>query len=126
MSLMTILQVSPGQVPEVISIPHTLKDLQELLGGNIEALYPFDDVVAIVCNEEGKLLGERPCRAIRDPDTGEILDIICGTFLLCGLTYDNFGSLTSDQIDYYSQLFKHPETFLWTGSRLLILQMDMT
>ena len=125
MKSMTILKVSPGQLPEVIDLPHSLEEMQKLVGGSIEAIYPFEDMVAIVCNEEGKLVGERPCRAIRDPDTGEILDIICGTFFVCGLTYDDFSSLSADQMNYYAQLFKYPETFLWNGNHLVVLQMEM-
>lgn len=125
MKSMTVLKVSPGQLPQAIDIPHTLEDMQKLVGGFIEAIYPFEDMVAIVCNEDGKLLGQEPNRAIRDPDTGEILDIICGTFFVCGLTYDNFASLTAEQINHYSQLFRFPERFLWNGSYLVVLQMVM-
>jgi hypothetical protein len=28
------------------------------VGGNIEAVYPYDDLVALVCDEEGKLNGK--------------------------------------------------------------------
>ena len=122
--MMTVLKLSPGCRPEVISIPHTLKEMQTIVGGSIEAIYPFEDQVAIVCNEEGKLLGQEPNRAIRDPDTGEIIDVICGTFFVCGLTEDNFGSLTDVQITYYSKIFEFPEIFLWNGNRLIVLQMD--
>lgn len=121
--MMTVLKLSPGCKPEVICIPHTLEEMQRLVGGYIEAIYPFEDRVAIVCNEEGKILGLEPCRAIRDPDTGEIIDVICGTFFVCGLTEDDFGSLTGEQIEYYSKLFEFPELFLWNGNRLVVLKM---
>lgn len=121
--MMTVLKLSPGCRPEVISIPHTLEAMQNLVGGCIEAICPFEDQVAIVCNEEGKLLGQEPNRAIRDPDTGEIIDVICGTFFVCGLTEDDFGSLTGEQITYYSKLFEHPELFLWDGNRLVVLKI---
>ena len=68
---MTILRILPGHKPEIISIPHTLEAMQELVDGHIEALYPFEDPVAVVCNEEGKLLGMDMNRALRHPDTGE-------------------------------------------------------
>lgn len=105
MTYMTVLKVSPGQRPEVISIPHTLEEMQAVVGGSIQAVYPFEEPVAIICNEEGKLLAMEPNRAIRCPDTGEILDIICGTFFICGLTSDDFGSLTQEQIQFYTKLF---------------------
>lgn len=121
--MMTVLKLSPGCKPEVIRIPHKLEAMQSLVGGTIEATYPYQDQVAIVCNEEGKLLGQEPNRAIRDPDTGEIIDVICGTFFICGLTEDDFGSLTDNQIAYYSKLFEYPELFLWNGSRLVVLKI---
>ena len=122
--MMTVLKLSPGCKPEVISIPHTLEAMQNLVGGSIEATYPYQDQVAIVCNEEGKILALEPNRAIRDPDTGEIIDVICGTCFVCGLTEDDFGSLTGEQIAYYSKLFEFPELFLWNGNRLIVLEMD--
>lgn len=123
MRSMTILKICPGNKPEVIRIPHTLEAMQAVVGGSIEAIYPFTDSVALVCNEEGKLLGLEPNRAIRDPDTSEILDILCGTFFICGLTEDDFGSLTGAQIVKYSKLFEYPEMFLWNGSRLVVLNI---
>lgn len=53
---MKILVVKPYQKPEVIEIDHTLKAMQAVVGGYIEAVYPFDDEVAIVVNEEGKIV----------------------------------------------------------------------
>ena len=123
MRSMTILKISPGHKPELTSIPHTPEAMQAVVGGTIESVYPFEDPVALVCNEEGKLLGQEPNRAIRDPDTEEIIDMICGTFFVCGLTEDNFGSLTGEQITYYSKLFEYPELFLWNGSRLIVLKI---
>ena len=61
MKSMTVLKISPLCRPEVISIPHTLEDMQAVVNGPIQAVYPFEDPVAIVCNEEGKLTGEEPC-----------------------------------------------------------------
>ena len=124
MKSMTVLKISPLCRPEVITIPHTLEDMQLTVGGSIQAVYPYVDPVAIVCNEEGKLTGEEPCRVLRDPNTGEIMDIICGTFFVCGLTTDDFASLTAKQIQYYTKLFEYPEMFLWNGSQLVVLKMD--
>ena len=67
---MKVLLIAPGTAPRVLVIDHSLKAMQELMGGTIEAIYPFDDHVALVCNDEGKLLGLPPNRAVRDPATG--------------------------------------------------------
>ena len=123
MKSMTVLKVCPGCRPEVITIAHTLEDMQLTVGGSIQTVYPFEEPVAIVCNDAGKLKGEEPCRVLRDSDTGEILDIICGTFFICGLTTDNFKSLTAKQIQHYTKLFEYPEMFLWNGSQLVVLKI---
>ena len=79
---MKILRVEPEKSPEIVDMDGTLEALQAAVGGYIEAVYPFDDPVAIVCNDDGKFNGMRPNRAIYDAD-GEIMDIIAGTFLIC-------------------------------------------
>lgn len=120
---MNILRLCPGKKAEVITIPHTLEEMQKQVGGYIQAIYPFEDPVAIICNEEGKLLGLEPNRAIRDPDTGELVDIICGPCFICGLGEDDFCSLTEEQIEYYSALYQNPEVFLWNGSQIIVMQV---
>lgn len=123
MERITVLKVSPMHKPEVISVPHTLESLQHIVNGPIQAIYPFDDPVAIICNEEGKRLGMEPNRAIRDPDTGEIVEVICGDFLISGLTRDDFGSLSVPLIHKYTRLFQLPELFFWNGSQLVVFNM---
>ena len=117
----TVLKIAPGHKPERVTIPHTLEAMQEIVGGLIQAIYPYEDAVALVCNEEGKLLGLDLNRAVRDPATNEVLDIISGTFFLCGLSQDDFCSLSEQQIIHFSKLFHHPELFLNLDNMLMIL-----
>lgn len=124
-STMNVLKIMPGRKPEQVVISHTLEAMQQLVSGSIQAIYPYNDNVALVCNEEGKIFGLEPNRAVYDEDTGDILDIISGTFFICGLSADDFCSLTSQQLERYSTLFRHPEAFFWNGSSLVILHMDM-
>ena len=93
------LIVKPGQAAE---IPSTLESLQSQVGGLIQALYLTD--AAIICNDEGKLLGLPLNRPLFDED-GNIYDVIAGTFLVVGLTEDDFGSLTDEQIHRYTDMF---------------------
>lgn len=53
---------------------------------DIEVVYPFDDPVGLIMNEEGKLLG-------------------LGDFLVTGLTEENFGSLSDELIEKYTKFF---------------------
>jgi hypothetical protein len=76
--------VEPGQYPRVERIGSDLASLQKAVDGYIEAVYPYDDPVALICGEEAKLEGKPLNRALRDED-GDIYDIVAGKFFLCGL-----------------------------------------
>lgn len=119
---MKILRVEPEKSPEIVNMDGTLEALQAAVGGYIEAVYPFDDPVAIVCNDDGKFNGMRPNRAIYDAD-GEIMDIIAGTFLIVGLDEDNFAELSDEMAAKYVALFGTPEAFLRSGDRILVFPM---
>ena len=47
---MDVLIVEPEKAPRMASITGDLNSLQQVVGGYIEAVYPYDDPVAIVCN----------------------------------------------------------------------------
>ena len=106
----------------VKEIPSSLESLQHEVGGDIEAVYPFEEPVAIVCNEEGKMNGLPLNRALRD-DSGEIYDIVAGTFLVTGLTDDSFGSLSPDLLRQFMTEFKMPEQFAKIGDKIVAIPM---
>ena len=69
----SVLLVEPNKYPKMIEIDDTLEAMQEVVGGDIEEYMPFEDEVAIVCHEEGKLIGLPPNRAIyAEPETVEL------------------------------------------------------
>ncbi|MBC5715731.1 DUF3846 domain-containing protein [Flintibacter faecis] len=103
---MKILVVEPMKTPTVQEIDGSLRSMQELVGGTIQAVYPFDDPVALVCNDEGKLLGLPWNRALTD-DHGVPYDIVCGTFFVVGIGDENFTSLTEQQIEKYKNKYSH-------------------
>ena len=107
---MAVLVVEPGMSPYVKEIDSGLKSLQSEVGGWIEAVYPFEEEVALICNEEGKLSDLPLNRALMDSD-GEIYDIIAGTFLVVGLGEEDFCSLSDEYIKKFSDRFKMPEKF---------------
>lgn len=57
-----------------------------------------------ICNDEGKLLG-LPWNRLLFDEEGHIYDILVGTFLVVGLTEDDFGSLSEEQIQRYTGVF---------------------
>ena len=117
---MTVLAVMPGKAPERVELDGTLQSMQDFVGGTIQAVYPFLDPVAIVCNDDGKLMGLEYNRALRNDD-GNIFDILCGPFFVCGLGEEDFKSLSEDLLQKYYRLFEHPELFIWVGNDLLVI-----
>ena len=91
---LSVLQIAPGQHPKPIEIDNDLKALQQAVGGSIGASYPFEDPVAIVYNDDGKLMGLPLNRALRD-ESGEAYDVVAGTFLMVGLGEEDFASSTT-------------------------------
>ena len=47
---MNVLLVEPNADPRAIEIDGSLASMQSLVGGLIEAVYPFEDPVALICN----------------------------------------------------------------------------
>lgn len=121
---MKVLRVEPYRIPAVKEIDSGLESLQHEVGGWIQAVYPFEDPVAIICNEESKLNGMDLCRALRD-ENGEVYDVIAGPFLIVGLGEENFTSLPDDLTDKYKEVFAQPEVFLSTNSGLLVMPYVM-
>ena len=115
-----VLLVEPEERPRVVEIGTGLEDLQHTVGGDIEVVYPFEDRVGLIVNEEGKLIGLPLNRALRD-ENNEVYDIIAGSFLVAGLTEDNFGSLTEEQIGKFEGLFHQPETFVKMGRSIMAI-----
>ena len=52
-------------------------------------------------------------------------DIVCGAFFLCAASPDSeyFESLTVEQIDRYTQLFRYPEIFLLFNGRIVAVSV---
>ena len=108
---MTVLVIEPKKEPYVKTISSGLESLQREVGGYIEAIYPFSDPVALICNEEGKLEGLALNRGIYD-DADRLYDIVCGTMLVVGLGEDNFSSLSPNLLEKYMDYYKQPEMFI--------------
>lgn len=117
---LSVLQIAPGQHPKPIKIDNDLKALQQAVGGSIGASYPFEDPVAIVYNDDGKLMGLPLNRALRD-ENGQMYDAIAGDFLVVGLGEEDFVSLSPELAQKYEEHFHQPEAFLPLGRRLMVI-----
>ena len=100
---MKILFVEPGKEAQPAEIQGDLKEMQAIVGGQIQALYPWEDPVALICNDEGKLLSLPLNRALED------YDMIAGNFFICGIEGDAFVSLSDPLMSKYQEKFRYPE-----------------
>lgn len=105
-----ILVVEPMKMPYEKEIKGDLREMQDIVGGTIQAVYPFQDMAAIVCNDDGKLIGLPPNRFLRDGG-GEPYDVICGTFFVVGLGREDFISLTDKQVETYKNMYSREAIF---------------
>lgn len=124
---MRVLIVEPERRPEVKEIDGSLKAMQEIVGGLIQPIPLIGDPdTVLVCNDEGKILNLPANRGLRD-ETGQIYDIVCGTFFICGAPADcdHFTSLTSEQIDRYRERFYTPEMFWGMDGHIVCLPMEV-
>lgn len=118
--LISVLYVEPGKYPRMMEIEKSLEAMQQLVGGDIEEYMPFDDEVAIVCNEEGKMRGEELNRAIYGQDK-QMLDIIAGKFFVCyaPIESESFLSMPKELAEKYRERFKYPERFTRTNEGIV-------
>ena len=107
---MTIVLCEPGKIARIEEIEEGLDSYQKIVGGLIQAVYPYDDPVAVICNDEGKLLGLPMNRGLKRG--GKLYDILCGTFFVCGLGEEDFCGLSDELAEKYLKVFFYPERFL--------------
>jgi len=117
---MTVIAVEPGKKPYVQEIQSGLGSLQKEVDGDIQAIYPYEDAVSIICAESGKLMEMPFNRALRDED-GHIYDVLVGKFLIVGLGEENFTSIPEELIPKYLQVFETPEQLVRIGEKNYIL-----
>ena len=119
---MDVLMVEPGKAPYETQIGNDLRSMQGAVGGYIQAVYPYEEPVALVCNEEGKLDGLPLNRALRDAD-GDIYDIIAGTFFIAGLGESDFTDLPHELAEQFTERFRQPELFAQVDGRIIAVPM---
>ncbi len=88
---MKVVIKKAGQMPEVKEIKSELHELQEIVGGYIEAFNMFDNILC-VCNEEGKLNDLTPNFIFNG-------DVIVGDVFFCSAGEEDFESLNDEQTE---------------------------
>ena len=93
---MRIIKKLPGQRPEVVDTENTPEALQEAVGGYIEAV-TFAEDAALICNEEGRLLGpQHNCTVLGIPFVGPVLAV--------GVAGEEFRGLRDEQLQFMLEL----------------------
>ena len=119
--LQKIVLVEPNKTARIVEMNLSLENMQKTVSGLIQAVYPFEDEVALVCNDEGKIMGLPLNRGLTD-EKGDIYDIVAGTFFICGLSEDNFTGLTDEQADLYLKKFLHPQKFIRINGKIIAME----
>lgn len=117
---MNVLVVEPGYAPYEKEIDG-LKEMQATVGGLIQAIYPYEEEVALVCNEEGLINGMDFNRSVEGGYQG-----VFGPFFVCGLSEDNFCSLAPEQMERYKKKFYKAEILvaIVNSKELVTIKVD--
>ncbi|MBQ6270472.1 MAG: DUF3846 domain-containing protein [Clostridiales bacterium] len=119
-----VLMVEPGKKAYEKEIGTSLDEMYATLDCEcIQTFYPFDDLVVIVCDDDGKISGSRANRAIYG-ENGEMIDIICGKFFICDCSTSSFKSLPDNMMEKYKRQFLLPERFCMINGEVLAEKYD--
>ena len=120
---MNVLVVEPGYLPyekEINDGADHLEQMQAIVGGLIEPIYPYHEEVAIVCNEEGLINGLPFNRSVPGGYGG-----VFGTFFICGLGEEDFCSLPPKLMERFKKEFKNSEILLgFDGNEAVTLKVS--
>jgi hypothetical protein len=116
---MRVILCRPGELARTIEMEDSLEAMQKMVGGRIEEYMPWEEEVAIVCNEEGKMMGLPLNRGIED-DEGWLQDIIAGDFFICyaPIESEKFLSIPPELEEKYLKKFEEPERFFRDGDEI--------
>jgi len=120
---MNVLVVEPGYLPyekEIKDDADHLEQMQSIVGGLIEPIYPYHEEVAIVCNEEGLINGLPFNRSVPGGYGG-----VFGTFFICGLGEEEFCSLPPELTERFKKEFRNSEILLgFDGNEAVTLKVS--
>lgn len=115
-----VVIVEPGRYAYAAEIDNTLQAEQAVVGGLIDAIYPWpDDKVCLILNDEGKLIPLEPNRALTEYE-----DVVFGTFFICGDDGENFCGLTDEQVKRYLERFRQPEIIFDSSTGIVAMRCE--
>ena len=111
--------LKPGKFARITEIDPTYQNLRTIVGGRLEMTYPFEDeYLAVISNEEAKLLDLPPNRTSRRTD-GTVADIYCGTMVVVALAPEGeYRDLTKTEAKMVLKMWGMPENKdSWGGAK---------
>lgn len=120
-----VIYCEAGKRARMLETDNNLGCFQKLVGGWIEEFMPYDDDIAIVCNEEGKMNGLPLNRGVPD-ENGKLLDIIAGNFFICyaPVESEKWLDLPPDLEKKYMDKFFLPENFYKENGKIKAQKYD--
>ena len=114
------LIAKPGEKIEEIELDYdNFEFMQKCVGGYVQAVYPYEDPVAVLCNEDGKMNRLPVNRSMKQDDgtpfrdeAGNIYDVFVGTILIVGCGEEDFCPLTPELLKKYGAMYKLPEQLI--------------
>lgn len=102
--MIRILYKQPGRHIRTLMVKDSLQSFQNLVGGRIEVIGLFRDVV-MICNEEGK---------IRDlpKNFAYGFDTICGPVVFASTSGEDLNSLTREQMEKIRDIVEEGEKYV--------------
>lgn len=124
-STIRVILCKPDERAMVVEMEDSLEAMQNMVGGLIEEYMPWDDEVAIICNDEGKMNGLPLNRGIKDED-GHLQDIIAGDFFICyaPIESERFLSMPPELEEKYLEKFELPEKFYSIDGEIDVIKYD--
>lgn len=113
-----VVLLEPSKLAHSVEIDASLEGMQKTVGGLIEPFYPFEEQVCIVCNEESKINGMHPNRSVKN-DEGIMVDFIFDPAFICDCRGESLDSLSDEQINRYSKMFRYPEHLARLNGKLI-------
>ena len=129
-NMIRVVVCRPGERAEVTEIEDNLRSMQTVVGGLIQEYFPFHseddpryDDLALIVNDEGKLMRMPPSRAVFDED-GHVQDVIAGPFFICyaPVESETFLSLPDDLAEEMWRKFDKPEMIYRTDEGIQVVR----
>lgn len=84
--MLTVVIVPPNEDAYAKAIGTDLESIQKEVDGYIEVVKPYGDgSVVLVCDEEGKIKGNKKINRLICDKRGNVVDAIFGTFFVAGV-----------------------------------------